>query len=62
MSEAKYKVIFDTDLEKLTAEVSKHLDDGWELCGGIAMAHSPGDPMSWEYDLVIYFAQALRRE
>ncbi|TGE04610.1 DUF1737 domain-containing protein [Hymenobacter fodinae] len=49
----KYEVVSGTDLERLKAEVTRQLNNGWKLHGGISV--------SVDYPAV-YYAQALYKE
>ncbi len=58
----KYVVVFNVNLSGVEQEVSKLLNDGWRLAGGISMAYQHEHADHGHVPGHLTFAQALEKD
>lgn len=56
----EYKIVWNVDFDKLTADVNAHIQEGWRPKGGVTVSTYLASPD--DYDPTIWCAQAMVRD
>lgn len=50
----RYQIIECDDKEKLEQEVTKRMEEGWQVQGGVNVAYSPVSYSWWYYQAMVW--------